>query len=192
MGRSQLVSAAASYTSLYPVANARVLIEACLESVESALAAEAGAAGRVELCDNLLVGGTTPSAGTVAECKARLRIPVDALIGLGVDRVLTSGQAATVPQGLSMVARLVRQAAGRIVVMPGCGIDETNVAQVVAETGATEVHVRGTALVGSGMAYRNPRVAFRSSPPPDDLTLEVTSADHVAAIELALAGPGRG
>jgi copper homeostasis protein len=59
---------------------ARILIEACVDSVPSALAAEAGGAGRVELCDNMIEGGTTPSAGTIAEAKARLRIPVFVMI----------------------------------------------------------------------------------------------------------------
>ena len=57
-----------------------VLIEACVDSVPSAVAAEAGGAGRVELCDNLIEGGTTPSAGAIEEAKARLRIPVFVMI----------------------------------------------------------------------------------------------------------------
>jgi copper homeostasis protein len=238
---------------------APILIEACVDSVPSAMAAEIGGALRVELCDNLIEGGTTPSAGTIAECRVRLRIPIfvmirprggdflyseveyeimrrdiaqarslgadgvvlgllrpdgtvdvertrplldaarplpvtfhraidvardaeealDALISMGVDRVLTSGQAPTAPEGVAVIARLVRRGAGRIVVMPGCGIDETNVQRVVAETGAHEVHVRGTALARSGMAHRNPRVLFRSALPDDDLALEVTDADRI-------------
>src|SRR5262249_9532842 len=57
-----------------------ILIEACVDSVTSAVAAEQGGAGRVELCDNLIEGGTTPSAGTIEECKARLGIPVFVMI----------------------------------------------------------------------------------------------------------------
>jgi copper homeostasis protein len=57
-----------------------VTIEICVSDVESAIAAEAGGADRVELCDNLAVGGTTPSAGTIAEACRWLSIPVHVLI----------------------------------------------------------------------------------------------------------------
>jgi copper homeostasis protein len=60
--------------------NGRVTVEICVGDVESAIAAEAGGADRVELCDNLAVGGTTPSAGTIAESCRRLSIPVHVLV----------------------------------------------------------------------------------------------------------------
>jgi copper homeostasis protein len=61
-------------------ASSPVLVEACVDSVESALAAERGGAGRVELCDNLADGGTTPSAGMIAAVKASIRIPVFVIV----------------------------------------------------------------------------------------------------------------
>lgn len=57
-----------------------VLIEACVDSVASALAAERGGAGRLELCDALHDGGTTPSAGMIAAVKAAVRIPVFVIV----------------------------------------------------------------------------------------------------------------
>jgi copper homeostasis protein len=57
-----------------------VLVEACVDSVASALAAERGGAGRVELCDNLFDGGTTPSAGMITAVKATVRIPVFVIV----------------------------------------------------------------------------------------------------------------
>jgi copper homeostasis protein len=57
-----------------------VTIEICAGDLESALAAGRGGADRVELCDNLEVGGTTPSAGTIAETCRPLEIPVHVLI----------------------------------------------------------------------------------------------------------------
>src|SRR5439155_1754958 len=57
-----------------------ILVEACVDSIESALAAARGGAHRLELCANLIEGGTTPSAGTLAVCRARLDIPIFVLI----------------------------------------------------------------------------------------------------------------
>jgi copper homeostasis protein len=57
-----------------------LLIEACVDSVASALAAQDGGARRIELCDALVEGGTTPSAGKIALCRERLSIPVVVLI----------------------------------------------------------------------------------------------------------------
>jgi copper homeostasis protein len=57
-----------------------IAVEICAGDLESALAAGAGGADRVELCDSLQVGGTTPSAGIIAEACARLSIPVHVLI----------------------------------------------------------------------------------------------------------------
>lgn len=57
-----------------------VLIEACVDSVSSAVAAERGGAGRLELCDALFDGGTTPSAGMISAVKAAVRIPVFVIV----------------------------------------------------------------------------------------------------------------
>jgi copper homeostasis protein len=57
-----------------------VLVEGCVESLEDSLAAERGGAGRLELCDDLAAGGTTPSPALIAAVKARVRIPVVVMI----------------------------------------------------------------------------------------------------------------
>ena len=61
-------------------------------------------------------------------------------ISLGFSRILTSGGAPTAPEGSAHIARLVQQAQGRITILPGGGIDATNVAALVRETGVSEVH----------------------------------------------------
>lgn len=57
-----------------------VLVEACVDSVISAVAAERGGARRLELCDNLFDGGTTPSAGMISAVKAAVKIPVIVIV----------------------------------------------------------------------------------------------------------------
>lgn len=73
----------------------------------------------------------------------RVRNPAEALemlIAIGCDRVLTSGQAPTAGEGRELLRRLVGQAAGRIVIMPGAGVTPANAAGIAASTGAAELH----------------------------------------------------
>ncbi|MFN7979437.1 MAG: copper homeostasis protein CutC [Vicinamibacterales bacterium] len=58
----------------------RVLVESCVDSLDAALASEAGGAGRLELCARLDVGGTTPDPALVAAVVAAVRIPVMAMV----------------------------------------------------------------------------------------------------------------
>jgi copper homeostasis protein len=198
------------------------LIEAAVETFDSALAAERAGADRIELCDNLGEGGTTPDGELVAAIVERIRLPVFVLIrpragdfvysesefavmirdivltrtmgiagivtgaldakgrvdvkrtrslvkaagGLpvtfhraidsatdlavalddameaGVSRVLTSGGAPTAREGMEVIAALVSQARERVSIIAGGGIREHNVREVIARTGAHEVHGR--------------------------------------------------
>ena len=56
------------------------LVEAAVDTLQSALAAERSGAGRVELCASLHDGGTTPSAGLIAATTQHVGIPVFVLI----------------------------------------------------------------------------------------------------------------
>lgn len=60
--------------------SSRLLLEIAANSLESALAAQAGGADRIELFENLGEGGCTPSYGTLALARDRLRIPLYVLI----------------------------------------------------------------------------------------------------------------
>ncbi|HUR29502.1 MAG TPA: copper homeostasis protein CutC [Planctomycetota bacterium] len=68
------------------------------------------------------------------------RSALEDLIELGIERVLTSAGAPTAVDGMAALRELVQQARGRIVVMPGGGVREQNAAEIVARTGACELH----------------------------------------------------
>ncbi|MBV7531153.1 copper homeostasis protein CutC [Chitinophaga sp. sic0106] len=55
-------------------------LEICAGSVTSCIAAEKGGASRIELCDNLLEGGTTPSYGTIALAREKVKIDLYPII----------------------------------------------------------------------------------------------------------------
>ena len=56
------------------------ILEICVETLEAALAAELGGADRIELCQELSVGGVTPSAELMREVRTNVDVPVFAMI----------------------------------------------------------------------------------------------------------------
>jgi copper homeostasis protein len=239
----------------------RFTIEVCVDSVESAMAAERGGADRVELCDNLLEGGTTPSAGAIAIARQQLEIKLhviirprggdfcysdvefavmrhdvaqakqlgadgvvigiltsdgdidvertralielarplsvtfhrafdmardpyralEDLIGLGIDRILTSGQEPSVLEGLDLIAELVQLAGDRVIIMPGGGT-ERNIGKVVARSGVRELHVTGTTSVESPMRFRNARIFMGGELRPPEYTRATTDPEKISAL----------
>ncbi len=59
---------------------ARILLEIAVASLERALAAERGGANRLELCENLDIGGVTPSIAFVRRVRSAVRIPIHAMM----------------------------------------------------------------------------------------------------------------
>lgn len=239
-----------------------IVLEICIDSVESAIAAQEGGANRVELCANLLEGGTTPSAGTIALARKHIEIDlnviirprggdflvseiefevmkydieqakqlgangvvigllnadgsVDAartaalvklarplsvtfhrafdmardpyealetLISLGIDRVLTTGQESSALEGLDLITELVRQAANRIIIMPGLssGVSEQTVRKIVSQSGAREIHTTASVSLDSGMTFRNPRSFMGGELRPPEFARMVTDARRVS------------
>ena len=106
---------------------------------------------------------------------------LEELIALGCDRVLTSGQATTAETGIPLLKELVEQAAGRISIMPGCGVNSGNAAMILQETGATEIHASARKSVGSGMRFRHSGVSM-GNPDSDEYARKETDAQEVRTI----------
>jgi len=212
-----------------------MIFEVCIDSAEGALSAQEGGAQRVELCANLVEGGTTPSLGMIQTTRKTVSIDVnviirprggdfyysalefegicqdilaarqarangvvigllladgridvsrtqqlielarplsvtfhrafdmcrdvdeglESLVGLGIDRILTSGKKASASEGISCIAHLVGRSAGRIKIMAGGGINASNITKIVAATGVDEVHFSARKVVKSPMTFHN-------------------------------------
>lgn len=237
----------------------KILFEACVDSLSSAVNAEIAGADRIELCADLVEGGITPSFATIKLAVDILKIPVNvlvrprggdflyseseyevlkqdvvvcrelgvngivigvltedgeidfvrtkelielagkmsvtfhrafdmtrdpekslmALIDLGVDRVLTSGQEADVQKGISTLKKLVEKAEDKIIIMPGGGVTENNIKEVVEQTGVKEIHASAREKVKSRMKFVNPKTSMSDSKTMEEYDLMVTSADRI-------------
>jgi len=88
---------------------------------------------------------------------------LEQLIELGCNRILTSGQQSDAVKGIPLITELVKRAAGRIIIMPGCGVRENNIALIEAKTGAKEFHTSARSIKYSNMNYRNEDVPMGSN-----------------------------
>jgi len=114
---------------------------------------------------------------------------IDALVRIGVDRVLTSGGAASALEGRETIAAIAKRAAGRLAVMPGAGVRSSNVSEIVAATGAREVHLSASRIE----RLPAPRVAMG---PEAGAERRVVDEDEVRRVVAALrsgqGGPSEG
>ena len=92
---------------------------------------------------------------------------LESLIRCGVHRVLTSGGKANCIAGLQTISGLLKQAKGRIIILPGGGINPENVNEIVGLKGINEIHLSGKKLVQSKMTKHSP-VTFTSKDVVDD------------------------
>ena len=101
------------------------------------------------------------------------------IISLGCARILTSGCRPTALEGSELLSQLVEKAGERIIIMPGCGVRENNIAEIARLSSAREFHFSARESVESGMIFRNPEVAMGSEDDPYGYVL--TTARRVAA-----------
>lgn len=110
---------------------------------------------------------------------------LDALIGLGVDRLLTSGQEPGVLEGAPLIRALIARAAGRLVVMPGGDITQRNAARILAETGAAEIHFAAFEPGVSAMRWRNEAVFMGGALRPPEYDRPATTATAIRRVAQA-------
>ena len=214
------------------------ILEVCAFNIQSCITAEKAGAARVELCDNPVEGGTTPSYGTIKQVREKISIllypiirprsgnyyysedeyaiikhdiqicrelgcngvsvgaqQVDAtidiemlkrivewagpmgvtcnrafdgapdpfqaledIIAAGCERILTSGQETAAPDAGELLGKLVAQAAGRIIIMPGAGVKSANIKKLAEESNATEFHSSARVVAPNPQTYINKRV----------------------------------
>ncbi|KAF0142921.1 MAG: copper homeostasis protein cutC [Stygiobacter sp.] len=244
----------------------KILFEACVDSVESSVNAEAGGADRIELCADLLEGGITPSYAMIKLVPEKLKIPVNViirprggdflytdyefevmkkdiefckqagvngvvigilnddgtidktrtkelieaakpmsvtfhrafdmtrdpeealntLIELGIDQLLTSGQEVDARKGIPTLKKLVELANNRIIIMPGGGVNEFNIKEVVEKTGVKEIHASAREKARSKMNYINTRTSMSDSKSMEEYDLMVTSEERIRAMVNAI------
>ena len=115
---------------------------------------------------------------------------LERLMDLGVTRVLTSGQEASAYNGSDAIARYVQQAAGRIEILPGGGINRFTLADVLARTGCTQVHASLTTTRADASTQARPHITFGGSFRAPEDRFSTTDADAVADLRQRLDGHG--
>ncbi|MBK8610866.1 MAG: copper homeostasis protein CutC [Chitinophagaceae bacterium] len=77
------------------------------------------------------------------------------IIEVGCERILTSGLHPTAIAGVDTIAKLIKQADDRIIIMPGSGVRSDNIIELAEKTGAFEFHTSARVNVDSKMNYIN-------------------------------------
>ena len=251
----------------------RSVLEVCVDSTASALAAKRGGASRLELCADLIVGGTTPSLALVRQVKAETGLPVRALLrprfgdfcydsyelaqmeqlaaelveagadgivtgvltpegqlnaeamrpiyaaarraaekagrpvactlhrafdvsadpfaaletvrSMGLCTILTSGQAASAPEGAELLGRLVERAGDSVEILVGAGVTAQNIPALAAQTGAHAFHLSGKQVLQSRMTFRREGVPM-GSPGFSEFEVWQTGEENIRAARQAL------
>ena len=104
---------------------------------------------------------------------------LEQIIALGCNRILTSGQQPTAESGIPLLKELQEQAAGRIILLAGCGVNEKNIHRIASETGIREFHFSARENIKSGMNYKNESVSMGGTVHIDEYERNVTTARRV-------------
>ncbi len=102
-----------------------------------------------------------PLEATFHRAFDRVDNPFEALediIDLGFERILTSGLKDKAIENTTLLADLINKAGGRIIIMPGSGVNSENIISIAETTGAKEFHSSASFLKESEMEYINPKI----------------------------------
>ncbi len=97
------------------------------------------------------------------------------IISIGCERILTSGQKSVATDGAALLNELVKQANGRIIIMPGSGVRSDNVETLVKKTNATEFHT-------SARTYADSKMEFINESMDEQLTSVTTLSNEIKTI----------
>jgi len=142
--------------------------------------------GRIDVKRTLeIVEAVYPLEVTFHRAFDRCRDPFEALeaiIGAGCQRILTSGLQQTAVQGIDLIQQLVAKAANRIVIMPGSGVRAANIKLLADKTGAVEFHSSAKTIKKSNMQYVQPYFAESA----ESYTHPTILTEDVSALRRAL------
>ena len=113
------------------------------------------------------------------------RDPFEALedcIEVGFDRILTSGQQPKAIGGVDLIDQLIKKADGRIAIMPGSGVNEETVAEIVKKTSAQEIHFSAVSFENSAMRFRNDKIASMGNEAGSEFHLRTVDPARVRLI----------
>jgi copper homeostasis protein len=111
------------------------------------------------------------------------RAALDALIAMGADRVLTSGQMPSAPLGLDVIAEMVEYAAGRIEILPGAGINLNNIRSVIKSTGCNQAHMSAKARHTDSSCNGNTAIHFGGALYPPEDAFDIVDSARVSALK---------
>jgi copper homeostasis protein len=104
------------------------------------------------------------------------------VIASGASRLLTSGQKNKAEQGSQLISQLVTQAGDRIIIMPGGGINDSNIAGIANVTGAKEFHLTGRKVIESKMIFRRQGISMGGAPGNSEFSGMVADQEKIRRI----------
>ncbi|MCA9955553.1 MAG: copper homeostasis protein CutC, partial [Anaerolineales bacterium] len=113
---------------------------------------------------------------------------LDDLLKLGIDRLLTSGQAGTAVQGQALIRQLQQQAGERLIVLAGGGVTTQNASALLKATGVQELHAGSscTEWVPSRMTFQNQNLVMGNDPGASEYAIQQVTARRVRELLTAI------